>query len=76
MSKTYDLSDFSDEELNTLIEEATMLQNARRESRERERPTDKDGSKGQDVKDPDHGAIPTPTPRDVKDAGRGNGVPD
>lgn len=76
MRKTFDLSDLSEEELNTLIKDATILQNARRENRERERPTETDGSKGQDVNDPDHGAIPTPTPRDVKDAGRGHGVPE
>ena len=74
MSKTFDLSDFSEEELTALIDEASRLRDALRESRDRELPTGADGSKGQDVRDPDHGAIPTPTPREVKE--EGHGVPE
>ncbi|MFS8057452.1 hypothetical protein QD357_32380 [Rhizobium sp. BR 317] len=75
MSRTIDLSDFSDEELTSLIEEATTLRRTRRESRDRELASGADGSKGQDVRDPDHGAITTPTPRDVKEEGSAHGAP-
>jgi len=74
MSRTFDLSNFSDEELASFIEEATTLRDTRRESRDRELRTGADGSKGQDVRDPDHGAIPTPTPRDVKEEGPAHGA--
>jgi hypothetical protein len=74
MTKNFDLSDFSVEELTSLIDEATTLRDTRRSSRDRTL-TDADGSKGQDVTDPDHGVIPTPTPRDVKDEGPAHGVP-
>ncbi|WFU11273.1 hypothetical protein QA646_23010 (plasmid) [Rhizobium sp. CB3090] len=75
MSRTIDLSDFSDEELTSLIDDATALRKARRESRDRERAMGADGSKGQDVRDPDHGAITTPTPREVKEEGPAHGAP-
>ncbi|AVA25622.1 hypothetical protein [Rhizobium sp. NXC24] len=75
MTKTFDLSDLSEEELTALIEEATTLRDIRRQSRVRELATGADGSKGQDVKDPDHGAITTPTPRDVKEEGPAHGAP-
>ncbi|MEK1928565.1 MAG: hypothetical protein AAAC47_02040 [Pararhizobium sp.] len=74
MTKTFDLSDFSEHELAALIDEATRLQQARHQSSNRELPTGADGSKGQDVGDPDHGVIPTPTPREVKDEGSAHGV--
>ncbi|MDL2406249.1 hypothetical protein PY650_11395 [Rhizobium calliandrae] len=76
MTRTFDLSNFSDEELTSLIEEATTLRDIRRESRDREPAIGADGSKGQDVRDPDHGAVPTPTPRDVKEEGPSHGAPD
>ncbi|MEZ2221804.1 hypothetical protein [Rhizobium sp. RCC_161_2] len=75
MTKTFDLSDFSEEELTSIIEEARNLRDVRRETRDRELTIGKDGSKGQDVTDPEHGVIPTPTPRDVKDEGPAHGVP-
>jgi hypothetical protein len=74
MAKDFDLSNFSDEELSSLIDEATSLRDARRE--DRDRTLSADGSKGQDVNDPDHGVIPTPTPRDVRDEGPAHGVPE
>ncbi|MFA1625493.1 hypothetical protein ACDY96_22725 [Rhizobium mongolense] len=74
MTKTFDLSDLSDEELASLIDEATTLRDTRRASREGER-LGSDGSIGQDVRAPDHGVIPTPTPREVKDEGQAHGVP-
>ena len=74
MTKTFDLSDFSDEELTALIGEATNLRDSRRLSGDR-KSTGADGSKGQDTHDPDHGVIPTPTPREVKDEGPAHGVP-
>ena len=75
MTKTFDLSDFSEEELTSIIEEARNLRDVRRETRDRELTIGKDRSKGQDVTDPEHGVIPTPTPRDVKDEGPAHGVP-
>ncbi|MGY5810324.1 hypothetical protein ACXHXG_21825 [Rhizobium sp. LEGMi198b] len=75
MTKTFDLSELSEEELTALIEEATTLRDIRRKTRDRELATGADGSRGQDVKDPDHGAITTPTPRDVKEEGPAHGAP-
>ncbi|ULJ76003.1 hypothetical protein [Rhizobium gallicum] len=75
MTKTFDLSNLSDEELSSLIDEATTLRDTRRASREGERRVASDGSMGQDVRAPDHGVIPTPTPREVKDEGQAHGVP-
>ncbi|NNH31271.1 hypothetical protein C9413_17695 [Rhizobium sp. SEMIA 4085] len=75
MTKTFDLSNLSDDELSSLINEATTLRDTRRASREDERRVASDGSTGQDVTDPDHGVIPTPTPREVKDEGQAHGLP-
>jgi hypothetical protein len=74
MAKTFDLSDSSEDELNTLIDEATRLRDTQRESKARELPTAADGSKGQDVHDPDHGVITSPTPREVKEEGPAHGA--
>ncbi len=74
MAKTFDLSDFSENELTTLIDEATRLRQTRRDSKERELPRAADGSKGQDVEDPDHGVITAPTPREVKEEGPAHGA--
>ncbi len=76
MAETFDLSAFSDDELTALIDEATGLRNTRRDSRERELATAADGSKGQDVRDPEHGVITAPTPRDVKEEGPAHGAPE
>ncbi|TCU07007.1 hypothetical protein [Rhizobium sullae] len=76
MTKTFDLSEFSDEDLASLIEEARTLQDSRRASRNRAHAAGVGGSKGQDLKNLDHGAIPTPTPREVKDEGPAHGVPE
>lgn len=74
MAKTFDLTDLSEGELTALIDEATSLRQKQRDSRERELPTSADGSKGQDVHDPDHGVITAPTPRAVKEEGPAHGV--
>lgn len=74
MAKTFDLSDFSEDELTRLIDEATSLRHTLRQSRERELPAAVDGSRGQDVRDPDHGVIPVPTPREVKEEGPAHGA--
>lgn len=74
MATTLDLSDLSEQELTALIDEATSLRQTRRDSRERERATAADGSKGQDVKDPNHGVITAPTPRAVKEEGPAHGA--
>ncbi|MBP1861194.1 hypothetical protein [Rhizobium herbae] len=75
VAKTFDLSDFSEDELTALIDEATRLRQTRRSSRDRELSPAADGSKGQDVRDPNHGAITAPTPREVKEEGPAHGVP-
>jgi hypothetical protein len=74
VTKNFDLSNFSNEELTSLINEATTLRDSRRASSD-PKSMEADGSKGQDVSDPAHGVIPTPTPRDVKDEGPAHGVP-
>lgn len=74
MAKTFDLSDLSEGELTALIDEAVSLRETLRTSRERERTTAADGSKGQDVHDPDHGVITAPTPRQVKEEGPAHGA--
>jgi hypothetical protein len=74
MAATFDLSDLSENELTTLIDEATKLRQIRRDSREQERMTAADGSKGQDVENPNHGVITAPTPRAVKEEGPAHGA--
>ncbi len=76
MAKTFDLSDYSEDELTHLIDEATSLRQTQRDSRERELPTASDGSKGQDVQDPGHGVITAPTPRAVEEEGPAHGGPE
>ncbi|MCV9963386.1 hypothetical protein OIU34_15885 [Pararhizobium sp. BT-229] len=73
---TFDLSDFSEAELTTLINEATTLLHRRHNSRAHELSKAADGSKGQDVHDPDHGVITAPTPREVKEEGPAHGAPE
>jgi hypothetical protein len=74
VATTFDLSDLSEQELTALIDEATSLRQTRRESREHERSTAADGSKGQDVHDPNHGVITAPTPREVKEEAPAHGA--
>jgi hypothetical protein len=74
MATTFDLSDLSEGELTALIDEAVSLRETLRTSRERERTTAVDGSKGQDVNDPNHGVITAPTPRQVKEEGPAHGA--
>ncbi|OJF95561.1 hypothetical protein [Pararhizobium antarcticum] len=74
MDKRIDLSDLSQNELSNVIDEAKDVQQTRQDSRERELPTAADGSKGQDVHDPDHGVITAPTPREVKEEGPAHGA--
>lgn len=69
-----DLSDFSEDQLSDLIDDATLRRDELRESREREAEVGLYGSKGQDVRDPDHGTIPVPTPNEVKADGPAHGV--
>lgn len=74
MSRNFDLSGCSEKELASLIDEAQAMRQKLRDSREREGAAAADGSKGQDVHDPEHGAITAPTPREVKDEGRRHGT--
>lgn len=61
----FDLSAMTADELDRLIADAT----AERRTREtpEERSADADGVRGQDVNDPNHGAITTPAPHQVRD---------
>lgn len=74
MPNTFDLTDYSEGELTSLIDEATRLREELRNSREQENTTAADGSKGQDVRNPDHGVITAPTPKDVKEEGPAHGA--
>ncbi|WP_205908123.1 hypothetical protein [Rhizobium wuzhouense] len=67
MASPFDLSALSEAELTDLIEAANMERNRRRVESARERMPDENGSMGQDVNDPGHGAITTPTPHAVRD---------
>jgi hypothetical protein len=67
MTSPFDLSALSESELTDLIEAANMERNKRRVESARERAPDENGSMGQDVNDPGHGAITTPTPHAVRD---------
>ena len=69
-----DLTDFSEDQLSDLIDDATHRRDELRESREREASLGRYGSDGQDVRNPDHGAIPAPTPNEVEDVGPAHGV--
>ena len=71
-----DLSDFSEDELSDIIDDATHRRDELRESREREAGPGRYGSIGQDVRNPDHGTIPVPTPNEVEDVGPAHGVDD
>jgi hypothetical protein len=75
MGKTFDISNFSEAQLTALIDEAQTQLLKRRKNRDREAPIRPAGSKGQDVTNPDHGVVPVPTPRDVKEEGSAHGVP-
>lgn len=75
MNKTFDISNFSEAQLTALIDEAQTQLLKRRKNRDREAPVGADGSKGQDVTNPDHGVVPVPTPREVKEEGPAHGVP-
>ena len=69
-----DLSDLSEDELTDLIGEATRRRDTLRESRERESAAGPSGSLGQDVRDPNHGVIPVPTPNEVEEDAEEHGV--
>lgn len=69
-----DLSDFSEDELQDVIDDATHRRDELRESREREARIGPYGSKGQDVRDPAHGVIPVPTPNEVEAVGPAHGA--
>lgn len=76
MNPPFNLSELSEDELTDLIDEATRLRDTLRESREREAGIGPYGSKGQHVRDPDHGAIAAPTPNEVEEVGPAHGVED
>ncbi|MCJ8240358.1 hypothetical protein [Peteryoungia algae] len=65
--QNFDLSTMTKDELDQLIADATS-ERGRREAPE-EDTTGAGGVSGQDVNDPDHGAITTPTPHAVREQG-------
>lgn len=71
MAPDIDFADYTDSDLSTLITRATAEQQARKLAADRERTTDEDGVRGQDVNDPGHGAITTPTPHAVREEAPG-----
>jgi hypothetical protein len=74
MAPALDISEFSEDELTDLIRTAEHRRDALREAREREAGIGPYGSKGQDVHDPDHGAIAAPTPNEVEAVGAAHGA--
>ncbi|MGV3549077.1 hypothetical protein [Rhizobium sp.] len=72
----FDLSVFSDDELSDIIADATQRRADMRNSGARESGIGNYGSVGQDVHDPDHGAIPAPTPLEVEAVGPAHGADD
>ena len=74
MSYETDLEELSEGELTTLIDDATRRRDLLKQTREREDFTASDGSKGQDVRNPNHGVITAPTPREVKEEGPAHGA--
>jgi hypothetical protein len=69
-----DLADFSEDELGDLIAKASSRRDELREAREREAGIGPYGSKGQDVRNPQHGAISAPTPNEVEAVGPEHGL--
>lgn len=63
----FDLSAMTEDELDQLIANATRERRTR--SNPDERAADENGVRGQDVNDPNHGAITTPAPHQVRDHG-------
>lgn len=61
----FDLSAMTEDELDRLIADATAERRTRNAPEEHE--TVAGGVRGQDVNDPDHGAITTPAPHQVRD---------
>lgn len=76
MSPAVNLTEFSEDELTDLIKNAGDRRDELRQSREHEAATGLYGSKGQDVRNPNHGAISAPTPNEVKRDGPAHGVTD
>lgn len=74
VSQVQELSVLSEDELTNLIEAATQRRETLRNSRKREAEIGPQGSKGQDVRNPDHGVVPVPTPSEVKAVGPAHGV--
>lgn len=67
MAPDIDFADYTDSDLATLLTRATAEQQTRKLAADRERAADENGVRGQDVNDPGHGAITTPTPHAVRD---------
>lgn len=74
MAQHLELSELSEDELTDLIGKATRRRNELRESRAREAAVGPYGSKGQDVRNPDHGPISAPTPNEVSAVGPTHGA--
>lgn len=74
MAPALDISEFSEDELTDLIRTAEHRRNELRDFREREAGIGPYGTKGQDVRNPDHGAIAAPTPNEVEAVGAEHGA--
>jgi len=74
MAPELDISEFSEDELTDLIHAAKDRRDELRDARQREAATGPSGAKGQDVHNPDHGAIAAPTPNEVEEVGPEHGA--
>jgi len=63
----FDLTAMTEDELDQLIADATRERGTREAPDERS--ADENGVRGQDVNDPNHGAITTPAPHQVREHG-------
>lgn len=75
MAPDIDFADYTDSDLATLITRATAERQFRALASERERSGETEGVRGQDVADPGHGVITTPTPHAVRDGAPGGLTP-
>lgn len=64
----FDLTAMTEDELDRLIADASRERRTRGRKPD-ERAADADGVRGQDVNDPNHGAITTPAPQQVREHG-------
>lgn len=75
MPMTPDFSDFSEDELQDVISAAQRKLDRIQKDRLSEKQTGSSGSRGQEVRDLEHGVIAAPTPNEVERVAALHGVP-